>query len=116
MILLRKKSGSTKVAKSLIDPETNIKYGSTYLQWMLNRFDNNRVLAAAAYNAGPGRIPQWKSNDGIYRDSAMYIETIPFEETRKYVQNVLLYDAIYNFLLTGKKGQLMRPSELTYVY
>lgn len=114
--IAKKEKWQYKGPKSLIDPETNIKYGSTYLQWMLNRFDNNRVLAAAAYNAGPGRIPQWKSNDGIYRDSAMYIETIPFEETRKYVQNVLLYDAIYNFLLTGKEGQLMRPSELTYVY
>lgn len=101
---------------SLTDPQTNIQYGSTYLKWMLEKFDNNRVLAAAAYNAGPGRIPQWKSNDGIYRDAAMYIECIPFEETRKYVQNVLLYDAIYNFLITGKKGELMRKSELSYIY
>ena len=101
---------------SLLDPQTNIQYGSTYLKWMLEKFDNNRVLAAAAYNAGPGRIPQWKSNDGIYRDAAMYIECIPFEETRKYVQNVLLYDAIYNFLITGNKGELMRKSELSYIY
>lgn len=101
---------------SLTDPQTNIQYGSTYLKWMLEKFDNNRVLAAAAYNAGPGRIPQWKSKDGIYRDAAMYVECIPFEETRKYVQNVLLYDAIYNFLITGKKGELMRKSELSYIY
>lgn len=114
--IAKKEKWEFEGAKSLIDPETNIKYGSTYLQWMLDRYDNNRVLAAAAYNAGPGRIPQWRSKDGIYRDAAMYVETIPFEETRKYVQNVLLYDAIYDYLLTGKKGQLMHPHELTYVY
>lgn len=114
--IAKKEKWKFKGVSSLTDPETNIRYGSTYLKWMLEKFDNNRVLAAAAYNAGPGRIPQWRSKDGIYRDAAMYIECIPFEETRKYVQNVLLYDAIYDFLLTGKKGSLMRSSELTYVY
>lgn len=101
---------------SLTDPETNIRYGSTYIRWMLDKFDNNRVLAAAAYNAGPGRIPQWASDDAQKRDVAMYVETIPFNETRKYVQNVLLYDAIYNFLLTGKPGDLIKPNELSYAY
>ena len=100
----------------LLDPETNIKYGSTYLSWMLNKFDHNRILAAAAYNAGPGRIPQWSSKDGVERDAAMYVECIPFEETRQYVQNVLLYDAIYNFLLTGKSADLISPNELSYRY
>lgn len=101
---------------TLTDPETNIKYGSTYLRWMLERFDNNRVLAAAAYNAGPNRIPRWLSHDGVKRDVAMFIECIPFTETRKYVQNVLLYDSIYNFLITGKKGELVRSNELSYKY
>lgn len=114
--IARKEKWQFKGVGSLTDPETNIRYGSTYLKWMLEKFDNNRVLAAAAYNAGPGRIIKWQSTDGIYRDAAMYIECIPFEETRKYVQNVLLYDAIYDFLLTGKKGSLMRKSELSYIY
>lgn len=101
---------------TLTDPETNIKYGSTYLRWMLDRFDNNRILAAAAYNAGPNRIPRWRSHDGVYRDAAMFVECIPFNETRKYVQNVILYDSIYNFLLTGEKGELIHPHELSYAY
>ena len=101
---------------TLTDPETNIKYGSTYLRWMLDRFDNNRILAAAAYNAGPNRIPRWRSHDGVYRDVAMFVECIPFNETRKYVQNVILYDSIYNFLLTGQKGELIHPHELSYAY
>ena len=83
---------------------------------MLDRFDNNRILAAAAYNAGPNRIPRWRSHDGVYRDAAMFVECIPFNETRKYVQNVILYDSIYNFLLTGEKGELIHPHELSYAY
>lgn len=114
--IARKEKWQFEGVKNLTDPNTNIRYGSTYLNWMLSKFDNNRVLASAAYNAGPGRIPRWRSNDGIYRDAAMYIECIPFAETRKYVQNVLLYDSIYNYLLTGKKGHLMNPSELSYAY
>lgn len=114
--IAKKEKWKFKGTNSLTDPETNIRYGSTYLRWMLDKFDNNRVLAAAAYNAGPGRIPQWRSKDGVYRDVAMYVECIPFNETRKYVQNVLLYDSIYNFLLTGQKGDLIKPNELTYAY
>ena len=114
--IARRENWKFSGASDLLDPETNVRFGSTYARWMLDRFDNNRILAAAAYNAGPGRIPQWKSTDGIFRDTAMYVETIPFEETRKYVQNVILYDAIYNYLLTGDKGSLIRPNEMSYVY
>ena len=114
--IARKEQWKFRGANSLTDPETNIRYGSTYIRWMLDKFDNNRVLAAAAYNAGPGRIPQWASDDAQKRDVAMYVETIPFTETRKYVQNVILYDAIYNFLLTGKPGDLIKPNELSYAY
>lgn len=114
--IARKEKWKFTGVSSLTDPATNIKYGSTYLRWMLDKFDNNRVLAAAAYNAGPGRIPRWRSNDGIERDAAMFIECIPFDETRKYVQNVLLYDSLYNFLLTGNKVPLIKAHEFTYAY
>ena len=83
---------------------------------MLDRFDNNRILAAAAYNAGPGRINIWKSKDGKGRDAAMYVENIPFKETRQYVQNVLLYDTIYKKLLTGQEDRLLNSNELGYRY
>lgn len=114
--IARKEKWKFQGNSSLVDPETNIKYGSTYIKWMLDKFDHNRILAAAAYNAGPGRIPQWTSDDGQKRDAAMFVETIPFKETRKYVQNVLLYDAIYEYLLTGKPGTLLEPAELSYAY
>ena len=83
---------------------------------LLDKFGNNRILAAAAYNAGPGRVVRWESKDGIKRDAAMYVENIPFAETRKYVQNVLLYDAIYQKLLTGKEGALLYANEINYNY
>lgn len=114
--IARKEKWKFEGVSSLTDPETNIKYGSTYLNWMLSRFDNNRILAAAAYNAGPNRIPRWRSGDGIVRDSAMFVECIPFDETRKYVQNVLLYDSIYNYLITGESKPFLNKNEFTYAY
>ena len=100
----------------LVIPEKNIRLGSMYLRNMLDKFDGNRVLAAAAYNAGPQRVYRWASKDGLKRDTAMYVENIPFDETRKYVQNVLLYDAIYNKLLNGRDADLLSGKEMSYLY
>lgn len=115
-LVSRQRSWSYSGTGSLTNPEVNVRLGSAYLRDMLDRFHNNRILAAAAYNAGPGRIPRWESKDGLKRDAAMYIENIPFLETRKYVQNVLLYDAIYNKLLTGREKLLLSPQELNFAY
>ncbi len=100
----------------LVIPENNIRLGSAYLRDMLDRFDNNRILAAAAYNAGPNRIRIWKSNDGKKRDTPMFVENIPFKETRLYVQNVILYDVIYKKLITGKSEPLLKSNERKYRY
>lgn len=112
----KKNNWAYKGVSELVYPENNIRLGSAYVKDMLDKFDNNRILAAVAYNAGPSRVLRWASKDGKFRDSAMYIENIPFNETRKYVQNVLLYDAIYNKLLTGKEGVLLSSNELDYNY
>ena len=112
----RKNNWSYSGTGDLVVPENNIRLGSAYLKDMLDRFDNNRILAAAAYNAGPGRINIWKSKDGKGRDAAMYVENIPFKETRQYVQNVLLYDTIYKKLLTGQEDRLLNSNELGYRY
>ena len=63
---------------------------------MLDRYDNNRILASAAYNAGPGNVDRWINKELAFD---VWIETIPFKETRNYVKNVLAYSAIYNYLL-----------------
>ncbi len=82
--------------QDLYTPDINIVLGSRYLAEMLEDFGGNRALAAAAYNAGPNRVRQWLRNTGenpVPLD--IWIEIIPFAETRGYVQNVLAYSLIY---------------------
>ena len=74
---------------SLFNPDVNIKYGAFYYKQLLNRFNGHFALATAAYNAGPNRVVKWLPNDrSIPAD--VWIETIPFKETRKYVTSVLV--------------------------
>jgi soluble lytic murein transglycosylase len=67
------------------------------LDELLNEFNGNRILAAAAYNAGPTRVRQWLSRDNQALPYDIWIETIPFQETRGYVQNVLAFSVIYGY-------------------
>ena len=82
-------------SKTLQDKHTNITLGSHYLAELLEDFNGNRVLALAAYNAGPSRVNRWLENadDGVPAD--VWIESIPFRETRDYVQAVLTYRALF---------------------
>ena len=83
-----------KSAKSLYNPELNVKYGTFYYKKLLEQFDGNYALAAAAYNAGPHRVKRWLPDEqSIAAD--IWIETIPFTETRAYVSAVLTYALIY---------------------
>ena len=82
----------------LLDEDKNIHIGSTYLRQMYDRYDHNRILASAAYNAGPGRVDRWvRARDP--RPADVWIEAIPYRETRDYVQNVLAYALIYSMQL-----------------
>lgn len=78
---------------SLYNPVKNLKYGSYYYQKLLNQFDGHYALALAAYNAGPNRVKQWLPDETIPAD--IWIETIPYRETRDYVTSVLTYTLIY---------------------
>lgn len=80
--------------KSLHDSDLNIKYGSYYYKQLLNRFNNHFALATAAYNAGPNRAVKWLPTDNPV-PADIWIETIPYKETRKYVTAVLSYAIIY---------------------
>lgn len=91
--------------KDILDINNNIKLGSKYLQLMLEQY-KNLVVATAAYNAGPGRIQKWLPNYETAAD--LWIETIPFKDTREYVQNVMTYTIIYQKLL-GKHHYLNMP-------
>lgn len=96
----------------LLSPSTNIALGSFYLKTLLNRFDNNRFLAAAAYNAGPTRVARWLEETGSSLPYDVWIETIPYSETRRYVQNVLAYTVIYAYR-SGAEPSLLRENEAT---
>ena len=80
--------------QAVLNPDTNIRLGTAYLNHVMQQFRGNRILASAAYNAGPGRVRQWL-RDGGNLPYDVWIETIPFDETRQYVQNVLTYSVIY---------------------
>ena len=78
----------------LLRPAVNVKFGAHYYKQMLGKFDGHFALAAAAYNAGPHNVDKWLK---IERDYAadIWIETIPYKETRAYVAAILTYALIY---------------------
>ena len=79
--------GEPYAVDNLFDPDTSIRYGCFYLRQQLDRFDGNKAVALAAYNAGPNKAALWLSEYGL--DSRGRIAYIPYEETRNYVKRVL---------------------------
>lgn len=90
---------------TLTDPESNIRLGTSYLGQMAARYSGNQVLATAAYNAGPHRVDRWLPQQGS-EDARVWIENIPFNETRKYVKRVMSAQAIFQWRMTGKVERL----------
>ena len=90
---------------TLTDPQANIRLGTMYLGAMARRYGGNRVLATAAYNAGPHRVDRWMPEQGSI-DARIWIENIPFDETRKYVRRVLLAETIFHWRMTGRLQRL----------
>ena len=84
-------------------PEVNAALGAFYLWQVLDGFGGNAVLAAA-YNAGPGRASRWR--DAKPLEGAIYVETIPFAETRQYVKKVMVNAVYYAALLGGEQRSL----------
>jgi len=81
------------------DPAFNLRLGRAYLREMLERFDGSYVLALAAYNAGPARVERWRAALGDPRDPEVdvldWIESLPVDQTRNYVQRILEALAVY---------------------
>lgn len=100
---------------TLKDPVVNIGLGSGYLKMLLDNYDENRILAFAAYNAGPHRVKTWLAKTEGKLDPIAFIEAIPFRETRGYVQNVLMYDIYYRKLMDIPLD-LLAPKERARVY
>ena len=89
------------------DPPTNLKLGTSYLKLVLDDLGGSQAMAAAAYNAGPGRPRRWR--EGPWVETAIWAENIPFNETRDYVKKVLSNAAVYSALLDSQKPPLLRP-------
>jgi soluble lytic murein transglycosylase len=81
----------------LYQPALNLKLGTSYLNKIFRRLQENPVLATAAYNAGPWRVVNWLPKQTQAAD--IWIETVPFRETREYLKRVLAYTVIYNYRL-----------------
>jgi soluble lytic murein transglycosylase len=74
--------GETFVLEDLSDPDINIRYGTFYLRYLLDRYGGNQVAALAAYNAGQAHVDEWGG-------SQLELDDIAFDETREYVEEVL---------------------------
>ena len=98
-------------AGQLNDPKINIQLGSYHLAWLIERFNGQRPLAIAAYNAGEHRVDRWIKNKA-QMPTDVWIETIPFRETRNYVKNVLAFTYVYNQLL-NTPTRVLAPQELS---
>jgi len=87
------------------DPARNIQFGAYYLKHVQTTLDDSPVLATAAYNAGPSRAQRWR--DSRPMEAAVYIESIPFTETRDYVKKVMS-NAMYYAARFGQPSVLLK--------
>jgi len=98
--LMARRLGETfPSASALLDSGRNLRYGAAYLRGLLEKFGNQFALAAAAYNAGPGRVERWLPAGRAW-PADLWVETIPFSETRQYVAAVLAHAVIYQARLS----------------
>ncbi|HDM8222255.1 TPA: transglycosylase SLT domain-containing protein [Vibrio campbellii] len=102
-------------AQDLYNVGKNIEIGSHYLQGLMEDYDNNRIFALAAYNAGPNRVKMWRERTQGKVDAYSFIEAISFKETRGYVQNILMFETYYRDLL-GVDGSFLTPNEINTKY
>ncbi|WP_392339158.1 transglycosylase SLT domain-containing protein [Moritella marina] len=104
-----------KKKAQLTDGDINVQLGTAYFDGLLKRYEGNRVLATAAYNAGPNRVDRWQGSKDGRAEQALamdsWVEAIPYKETRRYVKNVLVYNVIYQHIL-DKPLEFLKPKEI----
>ncbi len=85
--------------KDLSSASLNIRLGTHYFRQLLDRSDGNPIYSLAGYNAGPKRVDQWRQMIRV-KDPAVWVESIPYKETRNYIKKILVnfivYDNIHN--------------------
>lgn len=99
----------------LYEPDYNMQLGASFLGQLVERFSGSYIMAAAGYNAGPGRPPQWSAYCGDPRgatDPLDFIECIPFSETRNYVMRVMENMQVYRAKLNGGSAPITLSNDL----
>jgi len=115
---LAKELGVKKMKESSLtaDPAFNVKLGRLYLEKLIDRFNGSYIMAVAAYNAGPSRVRDWVILYGDPRvaetDAIDWVENIPFDETRNYVQRVMENLQIYRSRLSDKGAKIALEDDL----
>ncbi len=104
---LRRLGGALRDPSQLLEPKLNARVGASYLARLLRQFDGRAELALAAYNGGPGRVSRWWS-ERTTDEVDVFVESIPIEETRQYVKNVMQSAAAYRAL---RQSALLASSE-----
>ncbi len=111
--MLGRKDGMRPVtANLLLNPAVSIRLGTEYLRTQLDSWEGDWYRTLAAYNAGPGRVHQWL-NWANFREPVEFVESIPFTETREYVQAVLRNADMYRELYSGKHAPEPAPRPKT---
>jgi len=98
--------------RALLNIENNLRLGVSYLKEVLGRNNGNQVLATASYNAGPNRVSAWLPDKTL--DADIWVETIPFGETRDYVKNVMSYTTVYDHRLGSRPARLQERMQSVY--
>ena len=110
---LKLRYSKTRLTK---EPAFNLTLGQAYLGDLIKEFNGSYVLALAAYNAGPGRARRWLKTNGDPRESVTqaidWIELIPFEETRNYIQRVMEGLQVYRGRLNGARMAITLDRDL----
>ena len=102
---IAKQMGLDRNAHSKVgDPNTNIRFGTYYLKHVYDSLDQAPVMATAGYNAGPGRARRWQADTPL--EGAIYVESIPFQETRDYVKRVMANAMFYRSRFGGEARTL----------
>jgi soluble lytic murein transglycosylase len=100
-----RKIGLDFTPELITDRDVNLKLGTSYLKLVLDDFGGSQAMAAAAYNAGPGRPRRWR--EGPVIEAAAWAENIPFNETRDYVKKVLSNATYYAVLLGDNRDAML---------
>lgn len=89
---------------SLFDPQTNLQLGAAYLREVRDKWDGNLLLALGSYNAGPSAVARWLPDQAM--DADIWMENVPYNETRSYIQKILWHITVFGWKESGKPQDL----------